>query len=388
MAFIFTASDGIYTGASINVKPAHAENCVLVIKSTLKTAGWLLMGNGDGNTKLSTSTTFGTPAIDVLTTTGTGAVGGTFANNSISNGRAWFVVQQTATSGSWCFQNMSTAAGSGQIGSTSWRIKYSSKGFDMTTATSARVPAPIMNVSGVVDEAVIIGGGTDASPTGVTFFSNDGVIWANCVADNAAPFGWYYAGIHSASARNEQAILYEPLVNVGPGDIDPYTFMCRDENSSGTDAWNAVRDNKSATALGPRAFIGPLVPFIRSNSQCCAMIYTTTETNATPPVIPTGCGTNAFTGNEDVFPIVWAVDPTAMVNRVEGITVGISTQSGQFTGYKGIGTMTRFLANSKSLGDVLTGSLMNIPSGATSRMVVAPTNFHLTLPWSGSVVNT
>lgn len=387
MTYIFSGSDGIYTGASINTKPLHAELCVQILKSTLKTAGWFVMGSGDGNGLFSTSSLFGISASDVLTTNGTGTLAGTAKAGSISNGRCWFVLQQTSSSGSWSFQNLSVAAGSAQNGSTTWRIKYSSKGFLMSTSNTTTTPSTIQAASGVVDEMIVAGGGTDGSPTGVIFFSIDGGAWANCVADNTAPYGWYYVGIHSGVAnRTETALLYEPLFATGSGEVDPYAIFARDENNSGTDAWFRILDNAGGT--GPRAFVGPLVPFRRSNSQCCAMRYTTTETNDNPPTIPSGLGTNPFTGNEDVMPIVWAVDGRAMAANPVGSAAGISTTQGAITGYKGVGLLSRWLANSKSLGDTLTGSInFPLPDGTNSRMVIPGTLTHLAMPWSGTLVN-
>jgi len=385
MTFIFSGSDGIYTGTSINIKPIHTENCVIQIKSTLKTAGWLVMGSGDGNGAFATSSIFGTSASDQLTTTGTGTVAGTFKAGSMTNGRSWFVLQQTASSGSWCMQNLGQVVGSGVLGSTSWRIKYSSRGFLMSTSTTSRTPSTIMAVSGIIDEMVLIGAGTDASPTAGTCFSSDAITFANCVADDSAPFGWYYAGIHSSSNRCETAILYDPLAVTGSGEVDPYAIFCRDEANGGTDAWFRILDNAGTT--GPRAFIGPLTPYQRSNSQCCAMRYSTTETNEAPPTIPAGLGTNPFTGFEDIFPIVWAVDTRAFALNPIGTVAG-TVAVGMLNGYKGVSTMSRWLANSKSYGDTITGSNLNLPAGATSRMILASSLANLAMPWSGTVVST
>lgn len=126
-----------------NINDANAFAGVFyTLKTKLVEAGWVVKASSDGTTYNSTG--------DQITSAGTGAGG---MNRSL----AWFRIQDPAGLREFTFQR-------GSAGVSNWRVKYSA-----SSKFTGGSPAATVTPS-ATDEAIILGGGTDASPTFNTGF--------------------------------------------------------------------------------------------------------------------------------------------------------------------------------------------------------------------------
>lgn len=200
------------------------------MKEHLKGAGWIVKASGDGLTAFSSTG-------DVITSGGSGAGG-------MLNTRAWWRVQSPDLQREFTFQLISTASND-----TQFRIKYSvSAGFTGGTPDADETPS-------ATDEKLLLGGGTDAAPTGFAFYGDmaSGSDFLFGAADTAAPFGFYFAMYSDALGNNLQhGIVFDPLRSGFPVesvDDDPYVIYV----FAGV-AQDAFRATTSLSAATPQAF--------------------------------------------------------------------------------------------------------------------------------------
>jgi len=377
MGLIYFANESFFSGSSINMMPGRSEDIVMRLKSLLKTAGWLVMGSSDFFISSSTSTTFGTAAVDVLTNITSTFVGGLNSvaiTGSMCNHGSWFVLQCN-TSQSFCFQ-VDTAQSNGNKNggnSTSWRIKYSSLGFNLSTATLTLTP----RVTNVDDEFFIVGGGTDAVPTFSTYWVNGGTARTHMAADSgsAGTFAFYVSTFkaNTTTQFTDNVLLYDGITTTGSGDPDPHILYHRTNDGASSDVWFRIIDNTGG-------FSGITVIGSGSSRQFCkasAMRYSTTETNETTTV-PGNLGMNPFTATETQLPVIWAVD-------------NVKTHTfGGLGGYKGISQMLTWLGSQRAASEVIT--VTGSDGAVDNRMTIGPagnpTYFtYLSVPFSGTVVN-
>lgn len=158
-----------------NVIPASFVDTFLQWKNFMKDPsngpGWVVYSS-DGQSGTSNF------SIDNVSTSGSGSSG---LNNSL----AWFVLKpQSPLTRSFCFQRS-------QNDPKQWRVKYSFGGFNMSTATYNKTPSPNTNE----DEILLLGGGTDASPTFSDIFSEfyeKKYVFHAC-ADNSSSSFYFFA---------------------------------------------------------------------------------------------------------------------------------------------------------------------------------------------------
>lgn len=182
---------------STNTTPATAAVAIFNLKTLLKAQGWTVPRSSDGTTYNSTG--------DQISTGASGA-------NGMDNARAWFVIQaQGATHRQFCFQRQNTV---GVNTSYQWRVKYSK-----TAGFTGGSPAATVTPS-AADEQVLLGAGTDASPTFAALFATtaDGGFRHNLFADgyNACSFAWV-----NTTGIPTHGFLFEPTVTPPAADVDP-----------------------------------------------------------------------------------------------------------------------------------------------------------------------
>lgn len=200
----------------VGFAPATGAEALYELKNILTGSGWTVVSSSNG-------TTFS--AGDNITGT-----------TSLAGSNRWFIVQEPTGVGGrqWCFQRTSDNA--------TWRVKISPlNGFGGGSPSTTRVPS-------ATDEGVIIGSGTDASPTGGQLLPTDNTYKFHIVSDNTAigPAGnqaygfWAFANITGGTAVGdiETIIMQEPLATgsypalVGTraattsGDADPALYAC------------------------------------------------------------------------------------------------------------------------------------------------------------------
>jgi len=185
---------------SVNNTPANVAEAIFTLKGVKKSAGWTVPKSSDGSTYNSSG--------DQITLAGSGAGG-------MDNARAWFVIQMPGSSCSFCLQRTSST---GANTSYQWRVKYSKgAGFTGGSPSASQVPS-------ASDERVLLGAGTDASPTFSSFFltATDGSYRYNCFANNASPYDFYSWAWTKSSGSLHHTFGIDPLVGAASGDTDPY----------------------------------------------------------------------------------------------------------------------------------------------------------------------
>jgi hypothetical protein len=188
---------------STNNNPVTGAAAMFLVKQQLKAAGWTVPRSSDGSTFNASG--------DQISASGSGAGG-------MDNSRAWFVIQMPGASGrQFCIQrNSSTGTNTSQ----QWRIKYSAGAGFTSGGSNIQVPS-------ATDEGVVLGGGSDGSPTFANLFGGtDGSYRYQIGTDNASPYAFfaiaYPPGI--AAANCTSSFFLDPVVNGPSGDADPYVI--------------------------------------------------------------------------------------------------------------------------------------------------------------------
>ena len=308
-----------------NASPTNSSQAIFELKSVLTGSGWTVTQSGDG-------TTFNGSGDCITDAT------------VLSTGSAWFYVE--APNGqAFTFQN--------QNNSTSWRIKWRGNGGAVGTGTATQTPA-------ITNEIIIRGSGTDASPGYTGFMPGNGTYRWNVIADNASPYGFWCGAIILGGGSAPGGMMFDPLTAVSPGDVSPYVVLTAD----GSNTW---------ARMNPNSYI-----FWNDESSKSG----TTDTFATYYVASTGSGNatkatawypfngsyalpltqvvNPITGNDDLFPLLWARRAAA---------------TGGNPGWKGVSTFSKFKGVSRANGDTYTVS--------STRDRISFGDY--SLPWDGSV---
>jgi hypothetical protein len=310
-------------------------------KELAKAAGWTVPRSSDGLTY--------NAAGDQITVVGTGAGG---MNNSL----AWFVLQQPATGAApFAGTRQMVVQRSSGFGHT-YRIKYSfSAGFTGGTPGITRVPS-------ATDEQVLLGSGTDASPTAAALFINptEGVSRFNIAVDDGTAtdnkFAFYLFSIPVGGGSLNGVWLFDPMQSGsfpygvgGSQDNDPYCHWVEGAgaNTNNLDIESGVSSIKCwlKKGLAGEGFV-----------TTGAMKYVAAGNNV---VFPSGIGTNPHNSKDDALPVVLA--------RRAALAAP--------SGYKGVSTLMRWNGTLRSVCDTFTLS-------TTSDRVVLGT---INLPWNGTV---
>jgi hypothetical protein len=192
---------------------------------------WTVVASSDGLSALSTTT-------DVITKYSSGAGG-------LGNNGAWFVLRAPGgnpTDGymEFCFQRVIGTGGNPNYGDNLFRIKYTIKGFDLTSAaiTATQVPPAISS-----DERLVLGSGTDASPVSSYLMNSS---YTSVTGSTINLFGQFCAqnpddgyGFYMLSNRSATPAGFFAFDPMQPGtyptgasaDKDPYVTMIDNTSS-------------------------------------------------------------------------------------------------------------------------------------------------------------
>lgn len=186
--------------ANCNSVPVAHAYAIVLLKTTLKLAGWTVPSSSDAITYNSTG--------DQITTGATGAGG-------FGNAGSWFRIQEPGGRREWCFQ----------ASSAQFRAKWSeSSKFTGGTPGTTRVPS-------AVDEQVLLGGGTDAAPTYANLLTG-ATYRVHIVANSTAIGGVYPFVLWCTTTPGSTAaggfIAQEPMSpgSYDAGDLSPLLVMC------------------------------------------------------------------------------------------------------------------------------------------------------------------
>lgn len=160
------------------------------LKAVLKAAGWTVSSSSDGTTYNASG--------DQITHAGTGAGG-------MENASAWYVVREPGGRREWCIQHTTAML---------YRCKYSAlTRFGAGSPSATRVPA-------ATDEQTIAGSGSDATPTGGSFF-NSSTARLHIIANSNPIAGCYpfvfFMTVSPGTTEFSGALWQEP---VAPGSFD------------------------------------------------------------------------------------------------------------------------------------------------------------------------
>lgn len=251
-----------------NQTPATGSVAVFNIKATGKLATWTVPQSSDGTTYNSSG--------DQISGSGSGA-------NGMANTNAWWVLKWPGSgSKSICVQRGTTDL--------VWRVKVSlTNGFVGGTPGISRVPS-------ATDEKILIGGGTDASPTFNAFFNNiaNGGFRHSMWFQGAAPWGMWSSAFATGGATPGHGLMLDHMSvqSYQSGETDPYVWYCSGGSAAMTsDVTGGVNAAMSVGAgilggAGGMKAVAPAGLGPGSSGQG-------------------GISPNAFTGKDDGVPLMW-----------------------------------------------------------------------------------
>jgi len=294
----------------VNNIPATGAEAIFILKELLKSAGWTVPKSSDGSVYNSGG--------DQISHGGSGAGG-------MANSSAWFVIREPGGLREWCFQK-------GSASHLVWRVKVSSHSLFVGGAPDAT------HTPTATDQQILVGAGTDASPTFATTFNADGSYAWHVIADNA-PIGtavpsygfWAFSAL-TGSNDVYTLIMQEPMMigtfpelssgtRAAPvlGDPDPVIYMCMYSVDSvvlsGSNIW------QGHPPTGPQGwykmnYVGG--SFTAFEGFEWRGLYDTSR----------NCGTNPYNGADDCLPVV----------------IGRTAITGAPVSYKGICHFLRYAA--------------------------------------------
>lgn len=178
------------------------------LKTVLIAAGWTVTSSSDG-------TTYSAVA-DVITTGATGAGG-------LGNTNAWYCIQEPGGRRQFTIQHLTT---------TFFRVKYSALA-KFTGGTPGALQTP-----SATDQQILVGGGTDAAPTGLLYF-NTGNNRVMVIANSTPISGVYpfqlWVMATPGSANTTGALALEPMApgSYDSADADPCVIFACTTSSGG-----------------------------------------------------------------------------------------------------------------------------------------------------------
>jgi hypothetical protein len=386
-----------------NQTPATFAYCMYDLMKVMNQAGWSIMAWSDGTTVHNTGTIPGPyqqgagspdpvfPLTGAFPNTGAGGAGG------LDNSRAWFVVRQPPGTGSAQPGNSVAAPYGGNrmlvfqrttSDDLSWRIKYSvgptsGHASQYQFASNATTTPSLFNTA-AQDEVLLIGGGSDASPTFTLCFINAqrGTSRFHSMANDGltfevAPFGvWCAVWNAGAGFFPMFGFIFEPLQpgTTAPGEPEPYVIGV-DENqsvSSQNGCFVLSIGNAASTFFtqaGNGGSAGSWFRYGQSNQtfqRLCPLTFSYIDVslgvvNTVPGMSFRGnpLSTNPINSDDDLFPIAY----------------GRPASFGGIGGYKGVGSMMKWNSAVRATGDTQAQATVR------DRIIIGV----VSVPWDGSV---
>lgn len=304
----------------INQSPSDGALLMFDFKERLKVNGWSVTRSGDGIGAVSA-------VGDVITQGGSGA-------NGMFNSRAWFVIAQPGGAGArkWCVQKTTVANGA------NWRIKVSqSEAYSAGAPTTSVTPT----TPTASEDKIMLGGGTDASPTFAALWATDGSYKAQAAIETAGEGFWiatYPNGGGAASGGWYMERLITGTFNAL--DVDPYIYC-----TIGTTApWLSTGIAQESAGLRPQAWLAR--GLAGEGFVICPATY---PANTASSILPGNLGSNAFDGKDNSMPVIYM--------RRGSLTAPV--------GWKGQSSMLRWKGNNRNTADTL-NSLSRIVIGDVS----------------------
>jgi len=292
---------------------------IYALKELLKSAGWDVPASGDSLSFFAAS--------DGITHAGSGAGG-------MNNSTAWFRVRAPASMSprrEFVFQRGTTER--------AWWIQVSAEDGFITGGSATVAPT-------ATDDENLYG----TAATGTTLFTTAATYNFHMAADNASPFNWWCTSMVNATAVLDAILLFDTMVagSFNAADEDPAIYYV----NLGT---GALDSGQLYSASGPKGWYkkdlsGELFVPIH------AFIY---QSGSVGVFVPGLTGTNPYDGDDNHFPVPYG--------RASGDTTQV--------GWKGFGTMMRWLGTNRANMDTLSDG------GTRTKVTIGD----VVLPWDGSV---
>jgi hypothetical protein len=260
------------------VIPTTGAAAIRRLKTLLVSHGWTVPMSGTGTS--GTGSGVYSSSSDLLTT-----------DALMTNVQAWFRIQDPAGLREFTFQRTTA--------NYTWRFKYSA-----TSKFTSGSPAAGVTPS-ATDEAVLLGSGTDASPTGATMLgTTDGNyrIWL-CAGDSTIGYGFYFAAT-TQNLVTQQALLYLDVMKASSfpaADTDPAVVY------TGTGSSCAIlgAGNLGTYANAPQGWLG----YGLTGAACQRIpIQDYYNTGASAAIAPGGLPQNPSSKNDTMIDAPYARD--------------------------------------------------------------------------------
>jgi hypothetical protein len=245
--------------------------------------GWTVISSSDGVHAYSLSS-------DIITSSNS-------SNGGLANSSAWFVISSPGNN-QFCFQR--------GINNLDWRITYSISGFTAGSPSLTRAPTASNSVfTGLPDQRTLFGAGTEQAPTFMQLFnaSRDMAFRCNFMAENSAPYGWYWfgnnPGIYAISGL-ANVFIFDPMAagTFPASDLDPYVVYI--------DGTNNIGSSLFAVNSLPTAYFKKGMPQESSTTVSGYPLFCNGNKSSFIQLVPFGIPQNAFTYQDNVFPVLWA----------------------------------------------------------------------------------
>lgn len=254
--------------------PATGAIAMYTLKTALKAAGWTVKKSSDGTTYNSTG--------DQITTGASGAGG-------LANSKAWFVIEMPSSTRQICIQR--TAA------NTTYRIKYSgAAGFTGGSPGATQTPS-------ATDEIVVLGSGTDASPTGGSTFTTDNTYRMNfAVGESAEGYSFYMICNTTGSTTLTSMMLFDVMLtgSYSPSDTDPYVIYVAAHGAP-----LSILQNTYTGAA--KAYLGTV-----STANGVSVGLPVYGASAGVTAFPGGVGVSPWTSKDVLVPQIWMRGATSV----------------------------------------------------------------------------
>ena len=223
---------------------------------------------------------------------------------------------------------------------TGWGTNAASAMSRISPATTFNTGSPTFNVPrSAGDSTQWYGSGSDAAPSGVATISSTGDMRSNRIigrADNAAPYGFWFASLGCAGGWVPFIFYRDPLVATAVGDTDNYVWSLSGSGSNpkGTAITASLADITSgdvcwAKLSGTYARVSPLVPSYNTSTSMVGG-YGSNDADGRIPVDPLRYGRSssltAPTGRKGLSTLLgWKLTSTAY-SGVQGSRSGGNDQ--------------------------------------------------------------
>jgi len=311
---------------STNNHPLNITDAIFQLKQFLVTIGWAITSSSDGTTYDASG--------DTILNSGSGT-------NGLGNPHAWFILKQSTSNRSICFQRY--------VFDYLWRIKYSVVGFNSGSPSATQVPTAVNN-----DEAVIFGQGTDAVPIFRALGNNTAVMQLG--GDNVSlGFYWITYTMKNNLIYIGNTFIFDPVMFGSPADQDGYVLYV----DSSLNACKSVNISNPSSSTSPQCYYRRGLSK-QAFTKIPGCYYSDADSTI---LIPNKLPVNSIDGNDDVFPIFYA-----------GSNYFFNQSVKLHYGYKGVSSLMKWCSKSRNNLDLI--SLVS--SG--DRIVFGNIN----LPWDGS----